>query len=574
MGKGSSGGGTSPQAVPEWLWGGKDAGGFFYDIVKDAGANLQVKVTMGIARNPYFDQGDPYYWQQQLVSDSDHRVTQTITDIEDIIDIQSDTLDDSLDGSRVVKSIADWRDILSEVVQQFNTTSDLDDDISGLTTNTLKAAVTEAISSAVSNAIVRNDSGGTAPVGAAWSRITDLPTEWIRTMVGNMVEDARGRMDNVASKVWDEITRAQSEAYTDGKEVDSFMTDVDDSVKTALELLDTPAQEVVTTAITALTSALTTAINSALTSAQAKAATLIDSDDIESLVSTFETAKLREHYRAVNRLAGGLVDINAQMSSAYIWGHAGLESDFQNSISAYRAQLNLDSYNTVMQSYLQTFSQGLGNGLANISQILTNVMGVVSQATDASARIYASSFASMMQNVVSTMQTAFGGEIQLESDGLQFAQGMTSENMKGFLASLQSYSQHMIGEISERRRMKLAFLDRNVAMMETDKNSWLKFKENIMLVGIQKESLTIDAFRQEAIDDLKLQENAAMWSFDVIQRAVNVLAASGGGIGHETEPLTPSTFQNVLAGATAGASVTGGNPLGAIVGGLVGGLSE
>jgi hypothetical protein len=68
-------------------------------------------------------------------------------------------------------------------------------------------------------------------------------------------------------------------------------------------------------------------------------ATMLPTTYIDERVEAFEIANLPAYFRALNRFAGGMSDINAVHGSAFVIGGALMEMEFQNQIAGYTAQL-------------------------------------------------------------------------------------------------------------------------------------------------------------------------------------------------------------------------------------------
>ncbi len=92
---------------------------------------------------------------------------------------------------------------------------------------------------------------------------------------------------------------------------------------------------------------------------------------------------------------------------------------------------------------------------------------------------------------------------------------------------------------------------------------------------IESKRIKVVMFDEELTQQLKLDENDALWDLSIYQYGGNVMAAISGGAS-TTKTSQPSMGQKALggalSGAAAGAMMTGGNPLGAAAGALIGGI--
>lgn len=86
-----------------------------------------------------------------------------------------------------------------------------------------------------------------------------------------------------------------------------------------------------------------------------------------------------------------------------------------------------------------------------------------------------------------------------------------------------------------------------------------KFQEaevwmNFLRSKIDSMRIKIVALKEQADQNLSIEENEVRWDLDVYQHGANMLAAIGGGtVGHQKKQ--PSAMQSALGGALAGASV-------------------
>jgi len=81
----------------------------------------------------------------------------------------------------------------------------------------------------------------------------------------------------------------------------------------------------------------------------------VNSDMINSLVSSYRRRQLRTHLRSVNRFSGGMADINAVNSSAFVIGMALLESDFEQGVSDFQTQITVQLSQASLAHFGQVF---------------------------------------------------------------------------------------------------------------------------------------------------------------------------------------------------------------------------
>ena len=102
------------------------------------------------------------------------------------------------------------------------------------------------------------------------------------------------------------------------------------------------------------------------------------------------------------------------------------------------------------------------------------------------------------------------------------------------------------------------------------------WEENYAKVYIESMRIKIVAKKEESESNDKIDEEDALWDMEVFQYGGNLLASIGGGV---STPNTkqPSRAQSMIGGAlsgvVAGAMISGGNPIAAGVGGVLGAAS-
>jgi len=93
---------------------------------------------------------------------------------------------------------------------------------------------------------------------------------------------------------------------------------------------------------------------------------------------------------------------------------------------------------------------------------------------------------------------------------------------------------------------------------------------------VESNRIKIVAKGEQEATDAKYDEADALWDLEVFQYGGNLLGAIGSGVVKPAK-TGPSTAQSALggamSGAAAGAMVSGSNPIGAVVGGLIGAAS-
>jgi len=102
----------------------------------------------------------------------------------------------------------------------------------------------------------------------------------------------------------------------------------------------------------------------------------------------------------------------------------------------------------------------------------------------------------------------------------------------------------------------------------------LQYQHILSMMIAETNRIKIVAKKEEADTNLKIGESDALWDLEVFQYGANLLASIGGGVaGTKSPSQAQSVLGGAMSGAAAGAMVSGGNPIGAIIGGFIGAAS-
>lgn len=105
----------------------------------------------------------------------------------------------------------------------------------------------------------------------------------------------------------------------------------------------------------------------------------------------------------------------------------------------------------------------------------------------------------------------------------------------------------------------------------------LGLEESYMKTYIEGKRIKIVAKKEEVETNAKFDEEDALWDLEVFQAGANLLAGiQGGTVAPNTKKSSQmqSAIGGALSGAAAGAMITGGSPVGAIAGGILGAASS
>jgi len=136
-------------------------------------------------------------------------------------------------------------------------------------------------------------------------------------------------------------------------------------------------------------------------------------------------------------------------------------------------------------------------------------------------------------------------------------------------ANIEEGQDRQIAKYSADLHMK-AFSDDAIKVIEMK----LEYQKVVSSLLMEAYRIKIVAKKEEMDVNIKIDEQDALWDLEVYQHGANLLASIGGGTASTQKPSTAqSAIGGALSGAAAGAMVTPGNPVGAIVGGILGAAS-
>jgi len=278
------------------------------------------------------------------------------------------------------------------------------------------------------------------------------------------------------------ITQAVSKAVTLHKQLSSnSLTDID---------------RVLSAASINMADLLTDAYPKALDAA----ATAIASTTISNAITAYDTGQIPVHLRAIGRFAGGMADINAVQSSAFVIGLALLEQNHQNDVNKYAADLKLQIYTDVYKEYLQH--------LVTLSLKYTD------------------GYMTMVNGYLDSFKVSFLG--YMDTWGARYGQARKTKDA----AILQGIE---IQSKSDEKEIQFAAI-------KTELNN----NVNTMWMVAGKEFM--DTLAQS-------KETSAKWDLEVFQYGANLLASQTGA-SSVTKPAKISQGQSALAGAFGAAAIT------------------
>jgi hypothetical protein len=255
--------------------------------------------------------------------------------------------------------------------------------------------------------------------------------------------------------------------------------------------------------ITAGDTAITSLIDSLVDDAITKAASSDVSDIVDDLVDAYEEELKPAYFRGLNRFTGGMVDINATNGSAFVVGMALAENQFQSDIRKFRAEQRYRIMDRLVAEYGETY-----RAMMNL-YVNTGVQKTIAQIQ---------AYAKLLDSYVgSYMQYQKSRDIFLVESANQMA-SMLATNISA---------------------------DKDATALQTEIN-------RIKIVS-----------KKEQVDrDLEIDVKDAAWPFDVLLMGGNLLASISGAAHTVNYPMSTvqSALSGVITGASAGATISGGNP--------------
>ncbi len=334
------------------------------------------------------------------------------------------------------------------------------------------------------------------------------------------------------NKVTKALTRRTTTEFPDDN-IDTRLVTINAAAVAAAKLAATDAIDdakvdltaIVNQAMLELDTDSTTIVNSAVAAAK----NAIDNSVVQDMIDQFELRQKSKHFRTINRFAGAMADVNAVQSSAYIFGMAQLESEFNRDVADFDKEM-VD----------KIFGEAFNNFI----------------------RLYTETFTAYLRTVAATAQA------QLDANNTQ--------------ARIHVDSQ--IRTNMQIRQIKDTFLMQSIAEMTLMLGRRIDFEKTATSVLADINRMRVVALKEQTDVDASLDINDALWDLKVYQYGANMLGSIGGGSAFI--PELPSSSSSALGGAFSGAGTgasigTAINPgagtaigagIGAVVGAVAGAL--
>ena len=267
---------------------------------------------------------------------------------------------------------------------------------------------------------------------------------------------------------------------------------------------------------------------------------------VDALVSAFEVRHRKVVDRGTASMMAGLSDINAVVSSSFVFGVANRENDFAWQVAEFDAKVTVSAAEKAFDGELQA-------ELAYQRALLERDM----QAREVQARYDMQDqqleaqvdMAELEATTRKDMQTQM---LSLEADKVEFA-GVA--DMRRLLPQLrvQAYTQGI--------NMMAAMLGSKMGLMDSETSKQLQYGQSRIIAETDETNRNLEIDHLDFTWNLSLYDYSARW----------MGAASGSAV-----PVSgkPSSIQSALGGAMSGAAMGGsvGGPIGAGIGAIAGGI--
>uniref|UniRef100_A0A6M3J064 Uncharacterized protein n=1 Tax=viral metagenome TaxID=1070528 RepID=A0A6M3J064_9ZZZZ len=284
----------------------------------------------------------------------------------------------------------------------------------------------------------------------------------------------------------------------------------------------------------AAVSKIGTALSTIITNAIADAETAVNTTYIQNIVDGFEARANKRYNRAMNNFMGGMADIGAVNTSAFMMGLVAFESDKQDEINSFDAQITQGMYEKIVQLYITTYVESYNRYIAEYIQVSLAVLGEQS-------KMYLATFMSYLSEEVRA-------KIAYLTNTAQYQTTQLSEEAR-IINTANELKTRLLMQPAESRAQ--AIISGTGSMM-----NMLMAKSQTQLSSAQIQGeidrMKIVALKDQADRDIELDVFDAEWDMSVYKHGAIVMSApSGAGV----LPGRPSTFQTVMGGIGQAVSI-------------------
>ena len=410
----------------------------------------------------------------------------------------------------------------------------------------------------------------TAPTGQWNLMIGDVVTK-VLTAASNM-------MTSVKAGVSDEVNAQMDVAATAGlQKMSAGIAPATNQALTragnAENAAQTEAAADLATMVSTIFADAIVKVNAGMDAAFAKAGEGVNATVVDDLVDAFEDSSEDQYLRGVAKFAGGMVDINAVNSTAFIIGMSLQERGRSQEINAFRkefvSKLYMETLPLYIQSFQQTFSTYLQGYLAEIESYLQtyrqHTEGFMKAFYETTYEHLHTYLARLEQNITTWTKNLS------ESFGTVNAGSSLIAQRAGQVYDTHAQS-YMQGKTTEREAVQ-AYINQSLASMLQAEVQERLLRLDYMKLHKDIKVGNIELGRERHQGKLESKVGEQMWKLNMYKHFANAIAALGGATSYtEDKPSELSTIMGgALSGAAAGSAIAPG--VGTGVGALLGGLA-
>ncbi len=328
---------------------------------------------------------------------------------------------------------------------------------------------------------------------------------------------------------------------------DSSKTPLTNAISTGSDNVELEIEQALSVIVDA-----TTGLQSVITAALSAADGSLNSSMVDNAVDAFDGQIEDKHTDAINRMSETMVDINAVYGSVYILGLAKIEQQHLREVASYRANLELQIYDRVYQSYITMFGQTL-NGYLNMEMdLIKERLANYRMLSSTYAQNYMHTFLGYLESYV-RMVVHFGDIEKSSADKKSATYNLLLQMHNQFA---NTWGQNHIRQAVHAKLNRLGVRDTHVGMQYGTQSNMLSYgltakaESDKVLMDLQKSRYLANNAILER--DLELQRADRMWRFDMMGKAINYL---GVATGVATVPEKPSNLEKALGIGLSVASI-------------------
>jgi len=292
-----------------------------------------------------------------------------------------------------------------------------------------------------------SDDDADTAVDAIQAKIDEhLPTRESRANIqgalvaSDSVGDAKALAKDLADTIHDE---SETKALATAGNIEATSQAL---AKTAMSDISEAAEPEVNALISGAINEAMVGASSAMSAALASAKDAVDGAPIAAMVAAYRKRALTQHLRSINRLAGGMADINAVNSSAFIIGMALQEAEFTNNVNDFQAKIELQIHQQVLPLYVQTMQNTMGEYIRSHLAKYTENLGIYKT----SLPMYLQTFLSVLPEYFKAYAHGFSGYLGVfqQTYGASLTTGLGMETTHaGALRSVTDMRQRLTSDL-------------------------------------------------------------------------------------------------------------------------------